>query len=107
MSYFYALGFLGLLSLCSIFGGLPTLFLHLIASSVSGGYRASCVRAFIPALCIRRSIVLCATPSSSAISVSVQPVIAFIIGILSDFVNSLNHQTITIQMLGGFSGKLL
>lgn len=99
MSYFLGFFFSLLLASGSALGGLPTLFLSLIASSVSGGYSASRVSGLMPALCMRRSIVLCGTPSSRAISVNVNPVIATIIGIISENVNRLNRATVAIHTL--------
>ena len=67
-------------------GGRPTLLLFLIISRVSSGYMASRVMGFIPALCMRRSIVLGGKPSSFAISVKVNPFIFSIIGVYQKFI---------------------
>jgi len=75
----YFLLFLGLVFTGLAFFGLPILT-SLIFSSVSAGYMASLLIGLIPARCIRRSTVRCGMFNLSAISVSVNPFISFIIG---------------------------
>ena len=97
MTYFLGLSVLVFLVGAFVSGGLPTLFLSLIMSSVSEGYSASWVSGLIPARCTRRSTVLFGMPNFRAISDNVRPVITCIIGNITQYINSLNYATITKQ----------
>jgi hypothetical protein len=69
---YFLVAFLALAAASGVFAGRP-FFTSVIFSSVSGGYTASFVSGFIPALCIRRSHVRGGILSLFAISVIVMP----------------------------------